>query len=179
MGFFKKAKESFQEKQKESAEEKAELKKIYREELAKERGMQESGRRLAAREDARDRARERARAPALSARVAAGAGRVASGAKDYFQKQAMQKPHRGGIDFLGVGGGRAADFMGLGGGNADFFGMQPARARPKVKVRSLSSRARQGQIVINVGAPAGTRTARKKVKRKTISRSQPDFGGFF
>jgi hypothetical protein len=169
MGFFKKAKESFQEKQKERAEEKAELKRIYREELAKERGIQEAGRRLTAREDARDRARARARAPTLSARFATGAGRLASGTKSFIEKQGKQS---GGVDFLGFGGSKGTGF------GTDFFGMQPAKSKPRAKARVLSSRARQGQIVINVGAPTRARTIGKK-KRRSKARSPPDFSGFF
>jgi len=59
MGLFAKAKQAFKEKQ----EERAELKKIHREEFAKEKAIQESGRRLAAREEARERAKEQAEQP--------------------------------------------------------------------------------------------------------------------
>jgi len=176
MGFFTKVKKAYKERQ----EEQAELKKAYKEEYAKEKAIQESGRRLTAREEARERARAKARAPALSARFATGArktaegfatvvGRTAEGAargvKGYIKEQAKQKPRKGGTDFLGFSSG-----AGFGG---DFFGMQPARVRR----RARKPRARQGQIVINVGAPVGT--ARKKKKRKSRAANRSPFGDWF
>ena len=171
MGFFAKAKQAFKEKE----AERAELKKIYKEEYAKEKELQESGRRLAAREEARDRARAKARIPPLSQRLAVGAGRLASGAvtgvKGYIKSQAkQQKPPKGGTDFLGFGGG--VDFLG-----GDLFGAQPARIRsPKRRVRSvLKARAKQPVININL-TPIGTSTRGIRKKRKSRTRSQPALG---
>lgn len=157
MKLFDKAKKAYAEKK----AERAELQKVYREEYAKEKALQESGRSLAAREEARDRARAKARAPAFSERMKKGAGQFASGVGkaaagglkklSEMDKQPAATPRRkakqegAGIDFLGVGGGSTNSnmFSGNSFGGANFFGT----------------------------------SARKKKKGKR--RSQPDFGGFF